>query len=279
LPEHEIARSISPLLFSFSEPDSSYMFSIRVGKSKGLNTRWSTPFFLEKGICFRSLRVGQSDPQKPDIVYEFGIDIRNGRDRYRDTKIVTITPRYQIENLSSYRLEFAQKCMTSTPLKADDRPVSILPKSNVAFHWPRTDRDRLLCVRIASLPNCFWSGGFAVEPSTSFHLNIRDDNRKSHFIRVEILIQNATFFIVLTDANNLPPPLRIENLSHVSIEFFQTNTTHSYMKTLMRPNTHLSYAWDESTLKPHITVRAPGGSVSTYDMMSLAPGDQLTYEM
>ena len=278
LAEHEIARSISPLLFSFSEPDSAQTCSLRLGKSKGMTPRWSNTFFLEKGMCFRRLRVGQSDTQKPDTVYEFGIDIRNGRDLYRDTKIVTITPRYQIENLSSYRLEFAQKCMTSAESAEQQNVISILPKSNVAFHWPRTDRDRLLCVRIASIPNCFWSGGFAVEPSTSFYLNIRDENRKSYFLRAEILIESATLFVVLTDANNLPPPIRVENHSHVSIEFFQTNATQSYMKTLMRPNTQLAYAWDELTLKPHITVRAPGGSCSTYDLMSLAPGDHLTYE-
>ncbi|XP_054162795.1 intermembrane lipid transfer protein VPS13D-like [Oppia nitens] len=278
LAEHEVARSICPLLFSFSEPDLVRQCSLRLGKTKGTNPRWSNPFYLEKGMCFRSLRVGQNDVQKFDKVCEFGIDIRNGRDRYRDTRIVTITPRYQIENLSSYRLEFAQKCMTISDSAERENPISILPKSNVSFHWPRTDKDRLLCVRIASIPDCHWSGGFVVEPSTSFHLNIRDDNRKSHFIRVEILTQSATFFIVLTDANNLPPPIRVENLSQVSIEFFQTNTKHSYMRTKVRANSQMPYAWDESTLKPHITVRAPGGSVSTYDLMSLAPGDQLTYE-
>ena len=278
LAEHEIARSISPLLFSFSEPDSAHMCSLRLGKSKGMTPRWSNPFFLEKGMCFRRLRVGQNDPQKPDIVYEFGIDIRDGRDRYRDTRIVTITPRYQIENLSSYRLEFAQKCMTCAESSEQGNIISILPKSSVAFHWPRTDRDRLLCVRISSIPNCFWSGGFAVEPSTSFHLNIRDEYRKSYFLRVEILVESATLFVVLTDANNLPPPIRVENLSHVPIEFYQTNTIQSYMKTLMRANTQMAYAWDELTLKPHITVRAPGGSCSTYDLTSLAPGDQLTYQ-
>ena len=242
LAEHEIARSIAPLLFSFSEPDTPHLCSLRLGKSKGLTPRWSNTFFLEKGMCFRRLRVGQNDPQKPDIVYEFGIDIRNGRDRYRNTKIVTITPRYQIENLSSYRLEFAQKCMTSDECSDQQNLISILPKSNVAFHWPRTDRDRLLCVRIASIAGSHWSGGFAVEPSTSFHVNIRDEYRKSYFLRVEILVECATLFIVFTDANNMPPPIRVENFSHVSIEFYQTNTVHSYMKTFMRPNTQLPYA-------------------------------------
>jgi hypothetical protein len=277
-PEHEIARSISPLLFSFSEPDSSHSCSLRLGKSKGAHPRWCSSFYLEKGTWFRRLRVGQNDPQKPDKIYELGIDIRNGRDRYRDTRIVTITPRYQIENLSSYRLEFAQKFITTAEFEEQENIISTLPKSNLSFHWPRTDRDKLLCVRIASIPNCFWSGGFAVEPSTSFHLNIRDENSKSYFIRVEILIQSATYFIVFTDANNLPPPIRVENLSQVPIQFYQTKTVHSWMKTNVRPNTSLAYAWDESTLNPHITVRAPGGSCSTYDMNTLAPGDQLTYE-
>jgi vacuolar protein sorting-associated protein 13D len=277
-PEHEIARSISPLLFSFSEPDCSHSCSLRLGKSRGAHPRWCTNFYLEKGMWFRRLKVGQNDPQKPDKIYELGIDIRNGRDRYRGTRIVTITPRYQIENLSSYRLEFAQKFITTAESEEQENIMSTLPKSNVSFHWPRTDRDKLLCVRIASIPNCFWSGGFAVEPSTSFHLNIRDEYSKSYFIRVEILIQSATYFIVFTDANNLPPPIRVENLSQVPIQFYQTKTVHSWLKTYVRPNTSLAYAWDESTLNPHITVRAPGGSCSTYDMNTLAPGDQLTYD-
>lgn len=277
-PEHEIARSNSPLLFSFSEHDSSHCVSVRFGKLKGFHPRWGNSFYLEKGTGVRRLTVGHNDPQKPDKVYELGIDVRNGRDRYRETRIVTITPRYQIENLSSYRLEFAQKFITTAESVEDENIISTLPKSNLAFHWPRTDRDKLLCVRIASIPNCFWSGGFAVEPSTSFHLNIRDEYSKSYFIRVEILIQSATYFIVFTDANNLPPPIRVENFSHVPIEFYQTKTSNSWMKTNIRPNTSVAYAWDESTLNPHITVRAPGGSSSTYDMNSLAPGDQLTYE-
>lgn len=42
-----------------------------------------------------------------------------------------------------------------------------------------------------------------------------------HFLRIEIVLQGATHFIVLTDADTMPPPIRIDNLSHVSIKFHQ----------------------------------------------------------
>lgn len=162
--------------------------------------------------------------------------------------------------------------------------ISALPKSNMPFHWPATDMAKLLVVRIAdgngSGSFCAWSGSFTVgsEPSASFHLNIRDDCGRSYFLRVEILLQSATYFIVFTDANSLPPPVRIENFSQVPIEFYQAGTTSLLQRSRVRPNSSLPYALDEPLLPSHITVCAPGGASSTYDLNSFAPGDALTYD-
>jgi len=38
----------------------------------------------------------------------------------------------------------------------------------------------------------------------------------SLFVRVEVLLTGATFHVVFTDASQLPPPFRIDNLSEVS---------------------------------------------------------------
>ena len=272
-------------------------------------------------------------PPATEKIYEFGIDIRSGRDRYSNTKIVTIAPRYQIENLTTYRLEFAQKCMVDGSLSSNSSTgyhsnqssfsgseyggspighrgsfaahrssfgggylqqqqqqiismssatsaISALPKSNTPFHWPATDSPKLLVVRISSLPGCAWSGAFTVgaEPSASFHLNIRDDSGRSFFLRVEILLQSATYFIVFTEANQLPPPVRVENFSQVPIEFYQAGTTSLLQRTRVRPNSSIPYALDEPLLPSHLTVAAPGGACSTYDLNSFAPGDSLTYD-
>lgn len=51
--------------------------------------------------------------------------------------------------------------------------ISTLPGSSVVFHWPRSDYDQLLCVRIMDNVNCTWSGGFKVNKPKSFHINMR----------------------------------------------------------------------------------------------------------
>jgi len=275
--EHEIARSMMPLLFSFYDSEAPVACLMRLGKSLG-RARWCNGFYLQKGTMVRKLRIASEDRRRPDKVYEIGIEVRNGKGRYRDTNIVALAPRYQIENSSSYRLDITQKFATANEAESKENLTSVLPNSNVAFHWPRTDQDRLLCVRISNFSNCHWSGGFAVEINSSFHLNIRDAQGKSHFIRLEILSQCATIFIVFSDTVNLPPSIRVDNFSEVPIEFFQTNTLFDWMKTTVRPKSSQPYAWDESTLKPHLTVCAPGGSCATYDMNSIRPGDNISYE-
>ncbi len=49
-------------------------------------------------------------------VYNIGIEVRQGRGRYHDTNIVSFSPRYQLDNRSSYKLAFAQRHLA--------RPVS-----------------------------------------------------------------------------------------------------------------------------------------------------------
>lgn len=69
--------------------------------------------------------------------------------------------------------------------------------------------------------DCLWSGGFQIDNDDSLHINVRDKNGKMHFLRVEIVLQAATYFVVFTDADTMPPPIRIENLSQVAVQFYQ----------------------------------------------------------
>ena len=42
-------------------------------------------------------------------VYDIGIDVRFGQGRYRDTRIVTLATRYQLENRTQHALAFSQR--------------------------------------------------------------------------------------------------------------------------------------------------------------------------
>ena len=44
----------------------------------------------------------------------------------------------------------------------------------------------------------------------------RGDNNECLFLRVDIMLQSATFFVVFSNADDMPPPYRIDNFSEVA---------------------------------------------------------------
>ncbi|XP_042225636.1 vacuolar protein sorting-associated protein 13D-like isoform X3 [Homarus americanus] len=279
--EHEVARCAAPLLFSFTDRDANPMLVARVGNQLHPESRaqYCHKLPLTQGTWVRRLRVSPPD-NRPDHVYIVGIDVRPGRGRYRDTYMVTFSPRFQIENRSSHELIIAQKCFTTsfTDPSAQSTWLRAISGCWLPFHWPRLDKDQLLCIYLRDIPGCYWSGGFFIEKINSFYLNIRDNCGHCFFIRVEVIINEATYFIVFTDAESLPPPFRIDNFSEVSITYYQTGTQEERLRTVVKPRSCVAYAWDEVILQPHLTCVAPGGTSATYNMNVLGEGARLTYE-
>ncbi|XP_063884386.1 intermembrane lipid transfer protein VPS13D-like isoform X2 [Scylla paramamosain] len=279
--EHEVARCAAPLLFSFSDREANPMVVARVGNQlhPGSQAQYCHKLPLTQGTWVRRLRVSPPD-NRPDLVYIVGVDVRPGRGRYRDTYMVTFSPRFQIENRSSHELIIAQKSFTTTfsdPC-AQSTWLRAIPGCWLPFHWPRLDKEQLLSICLRDVPGCYWSGGFFIEKIDSFYLNIRDNDGRCFFLRVEVIISDATFFIVFTDAETLPPPFRIDNFSEVSITFFQTGTQEERLRAVVKPRSCVSYAWDEVCLPPYLTCVAPGGTSVTYNMNILGEGARLTYE-
>ncbi|NWY00497.1 VP13D protein, partial [Nothoprocta ornata] len=280
--EHELARSLSPLLFCYADKEQPNLCTMRVGK--GIHPEgmpgWCQGFSLDGGRGVRALKVIQHG-NRPGLIYNIGIDVKKGRGRYIDTCMVTFAPRYLLDNKSSYKLAFVQREFargqgTSNP----DGYISTLPGSSVVFHWPRNDYDQLLCVRLMDVPNCIWSGGFEVNKNSSFHINMRDTLGKCYFLRVEITLRGATYRIAFSDTDQLPPPFRIDNFSKVPIVFNQHGVVEPRLYTEVKPMTSLDYAWDEPILPPFImlTVKGAGSSEIICSMNDFQDSKQLYYE-
>lgn len=75
--------------------------------------QWCQHFHLHKGVQVRRLRISLRD-SRPDIMYVIGINVHPGRGRYRSTNIVTLSPRFQLHNKSTFQLQFAQRCFATT---------------------------------------------------------------------------------------------------------------------------------------------------------------------
>ncbi|XP_030843346.1 vacuolar protein sorting-associated protein 13D-like [Strongylocentrotus purpuratus] len=280
--EHERARSVAPLMLSYREPGKAdNMCVMRLGQSIiGLEGRpnWCHRMSLEGGTGVRSLRIHQ-DGGRPHIVYNIGIDVRPGRGRYHETKIVTFVPRFQLENRSSHHLAFAQRHLTTGIGPKNPRNhLAITSGSKVIFHWPRDDLDRLLCVRMHDLEGCRWSGGIRIDQPGSLNINMRSNNNQTNIVHVEVRLRGATFYVIFTDTTDLPPPYRIDNMSEVDIIYYQRGVTDPTLRTMLRPKMSVPYAWDEPILPPLMVCEVKGGSSSVYNLDKLEDGNHLYYE-
>ncbi|XP_043601959.1 vacuolar protein sorting-associated protein 13D isoform X2 [Bombus pyrosoma] len=278
--ENEKARMVAPLLFSFSDEEASRTLSVRIGTSvhpQGI-PQWSQHFHLQPGIQVHRLRISLRDG-RPDIVYLISVATRIARGKYRATTVVTLSPRYQLHNKSSSTLELAQKCFTTTISHPDAQStyIKIMSNCHMAFHWPRLDKDLLLCVRNVDVKNCMWSGGIRLDDNYSLTINIRDSTGKMYFLRVDVVLQESTYFIVFTDADTMPPPIRVDNFSEVPLVVNQV-TVHDNLQWTVRPHSSVPYALDESIQAAALVLTAPGGVTATYDLNVLGEGRVLTYE-
>ncbi|XP_040843870.1 vacuolar protein sorting-associated protein 13D isoform X2 [Ochotona curzoniae] len=280
--EHELARSLSPLLFCYADKEQPNLCTMRIGR--GIHPEstpgWCQGFSLDGGNGVRALKVIQPG-NRPGLIYNIGIDVKKGRGRYIDTCMVIFAPRYLLDNKSSHKLAFAQREFARGQGTANPEGyISTLPGSSVVFHWPRNDYDQLLCVRLMDVPNCIWSGGFEVNKNNSFHINMRDTLGKCFFLRVEITLRGATYRISFSDTDQLPPPFRIDNFSKVPVVFTQHGVAEPRLRTEVKPMTSLDYAWDEPTLPPFITltVKGAGSSEISCNMNDFQDNRQLFYE-
>ena len=296
--ENELARLAAPLMFSFadetmSESMSSTHLTMRVGS--GLHAedtpQWCRSFPLQPGSRVRKLFVHPKDSGRVSRIYIIGVDVRVGKGRYRETLIITFSPRFQVHNQTSYKMQMSQRCFatTFTDLEAQASHLQAYPASCLAFHWPRLDRDQLLCLRLMDINgdklSSLWSGGIVIDKVDSFHLAVRAGytgdfsmQRCPIFVRVEVSLVGATFVTILTDAANFPPPFRIDNFSQVSLACHQSGVTDENLKTVIKAHQSVPYAWDEPSLPPHITCTAPGGSNASYNLNVIGEGSPLTYE-
>ena len=54
-------------------------------------------------------------------------------------------------------------------------------------------------------------------------------------MKIETVLQGSTFTTIIADASDIPPPMRIENYTELSLKFWQTNISHEAFKTIVKP--------------------------------------------
>lgn len=102
-------------------------------------------------------------------------------------------------------------------------------------------------------------------------------NGDMHFLRLEIVLQGATYFLLFGDAQALPPPIRIDNYSDVAMKFYQPACKYQW-RTIIRPHSSIAYALDEPMGMQTLVIEAPGGVSHNYSLNELSTSFNLSYE-
>lgn len=270
--EHETARQVSPLMFSFSDQEGSPSLEVRLGSSFGANNQWCKGFSLIKNITHRELRT-EGGPG----CYTIGISVRRGRGFYSSTTFVTMSPRFHLYNKSGHKLEFAQKCnVVQNEYAKSSHIISAPVDCNFQFNWANWDREPLICVRIADVECCCWSKGIPISDEQSMYINIRDEWCEMYFLRLEIISRDATLILLFTDARSLPPPIRIDNFSEVAVNFSQKGSRPIW-STPVRSQSSLSYVMDDPLGTHTLLMEAPGGNIIEFPFDLANSSRTLTY--
>lgn len=108
----------------------------------------------------------------------------------------------------------------------------------------------------------------------------RCDRAQSIFLRIEVFLQGATYFVVFSDVDNLPLPYRLDNFSEVPVMFAQASAPDQSLRSLLRPHSCMLYAWDEPCQPAHMTlsVQGGGGEAVTYNLEQVGMGEELKYD-
>jgi hypothetical protein len=97
------------------------------------------------------------------------------------------------------------------------------------------------------------------------------------YLKVDVVLDGGTFYIIFTDKCDLPFPLRIENHSQVPVYVHQAHTLEEKYTMQLRPNGHvLNYSWDEPINERRLIVGVKGGTSSLFDLTDSASTVTLT---
>ena len=50
----------------------------------------------------------------------------------------------------------------------------------------------------------------------------REEGNRCLFLRVDIVLHGATYVVVFTDTDQMPPPYRVDNFAEVCFDFWET---------------------------------------------------------
>ena len=255
--EEICTKRSQPLMYSYRTND------IFINKTciKVANSKWSKPFSLESIGTDGSVSIPDIEPNKTLFQLAVTIELKHGK--YSRTKEITFRPRFILINRMERNLYYRQV--------KTDYGLLLAPGKSIAFHWLHREKPNELCITFS--PEYTWSSGFQISDISEFAIKIKDKDipgkrdprdRNSYLVRVEVQLQNSTFFVIIKPEAPDVPPYIIDNQTKLNLIYYQKSSSFkkdvseidfiksAYLQEI-KAKQKMSYTWDVPN-DPHILV-------------------------
>lgn len=202
---------------------------------------WSKPVSFEAPSAESEL-VLPSTKQKTDELH-LGLSWSEGSGKYKQTKVITLAPRFLIKNVLQEAITFREH---GGVLR--DRHV-LESGERQAFMAFRKGAEKLLTFAFPGL-DAQWSPAINIEDIGAVNLRLRrpgSNTREFLLVQVDIRIEGSTIFVIISPADK-GWPFEIENYSDYIVSISQKDQedqpSREDLTYTLRPRTTMDYAWD-----------------------------------
>jgi vacuolar protein sorting-associated protein 13A/C len=235
-------RKALPYMFAFGGEDQRNRALLKVGESA-----WSKPQSFD-AIGSAVDVVLPSSSKNTEI--HVGISVEPGEGKYKMTKVVTLAPRFVLNNQMDEEISVREPGSSDLfTLKPHDlQPLHFLQKSAI----------KQLSLCFAGINNQ-WSSPFNISDLGTTHVKLAKAGQRQQLIRIEVLMEDATIFLhISSETKNWPFSMR--NESDTEFMFFQANPNIDDedvedrsgwrpIRYRLPPRSIMPYAWDYPAAK------------------------------
>ncbi|KAF8984234.1 hypothetical protein BGZ46_008534 [Entomortierella lignicola] len=262
-----------PLMFSYGKAENGNRVLIQVAG----NSQWSRPVSFEAVGSIMEIAV-QAAEKKEELHLGLSVDI--GKGKYALTRVVTITPRFILKNNLNEDVifrEYGSKDITN-----------LAAHQHAPLRYMRQGAQKLLSLRLSGVTTR-WTAPFAIDEMGKMYVTILRGDGEVELIRVYVMMEVATVFIILNKEEGRWP-YRIDNRSSWDISFFQHSTTRAESSTSssstpsfsssapkiykLKAGETMAYSWDLPSMKEKALVLSVNGrerEVNLQEIGSLVP--------
>ncbi|KAI1995793.1 Vacuolar protein sorting-associated protein 13 [Ophidiomyces ophidiicola] len=230
-------RKAVPYMYSYPTTDSKNRSIIKAEGSS-----WSKPQSFEAiGSTFEVVLPASGSKTE----YHAGISVEEGVGKYKISKVVTIAPRFILNN------KLGEDLIAREP--GSSNVIRLKSGDLVPLHFLRQNAQKQLCLAFPDLNNQ-WASPFNISDVGIIYVKLAKENQRQRLLRIEILLESATIFLHISmETHHWPFSMR--NESDCEFLFFQANPNVAEdeedrgsgwrpIRYRLPPRSVMPYAWD-----------------------------------